>query len=59
MTLNAVLLGAILLVMVGGGILLYRVLVAITKLLEEVLNILDEINHKLPSSRLLTSLLSI
>ena len=52
MTLTAVLLGAILLAMVCGGIFLYRMLVAITKLLEEI-------NRKLPSSRLLTTLLSI
>jgi len=52
MTLTAVLLGAILLVMVCGGIFLHRVLVAIRKLLEDI-------NGKLPSSRLLTTLLSI
>ena len=52
MTLTAVLLGAILLVIVCGGIFLYRLLVAIRKLLEEI-------NGKLPSSRLLTKLLSI
>jgi hypothetical protein len=52
MTLTAVLLGAILLVLGGGGIFLYRVLVAIRKLLEEI-------NGKLPSSRLLTTLLSV
>ncbi len=52
MTLNAVLLGAILLAIVCGGIFLYRVLVAIRKLLEEI-------NAKLPSSPLLTKLLSI
>ena len=48
----AVLLGAILLVIVGGGIFVYRALVAIVKLL-------DEINEKLPSSPLLTRLLSL
>jgi len=52
MTLTAVLLGAILLVIVCGGIFLYRLLVAIRKLLEEI-------NGKLPSSPLLTKLLSI
>jgi len=52
MTLTAVLLGAILLVIVGGGIVLYRVLVAIRKLLERI-------NGKLPSSPLLRTLLSI
>ena len=52
MTLNAVLLGAILFAIVGGGIFLYRVLVAIRKLLAEI-------NGKLPSSPLLTKLLSI
>ncbi len=45
------LLGAVLLVIIGGGIFLYRVLVAIR-------NLLEEINRKLPSSPLLTSLLS-
>jgi hypothetical protein len=44
-------LGAILLVIVCGGIFVYRALVAIRKLLEEI-------NGKLPSSRLLTTLLS-
>jgi hypothetical protein len=52
MTLTSVLLGAILLVIVGCGILLYRVLVVIATLL-------GQINGKLPSSPLLTSLLSI
>ena len=47
----AALLGAILLVIVCGGIFLYRVLVAIR-------NLLEEINRKLPSSPLLTTLLS-
>ena len=51
MTLNAVLLGAILVVIVGGGIVLCRLLVAIRKLLEEI-------TGKLPSSPLLTKLLS-
>jgi len=58
MTLNAILLGAILLVTVVGGVFLYRVLVTMTKLLEEVVQVLGEINHKLPSSGLLASLLS-
>jgi hypothetical protein len=52
MALTAILLGAILLVLMGGGILLYRVLVAIAKLLEQI-------NGKLPCSRLITTLLSI
>jgi len=52
MTITAVLLGAILLVLVGGGMFLYRVLVAIMKLLEQI-------NGKLPSSPLLKALLSI
>jgi len=52
MTLSAVLLGVILVVIVCGGIFLYRVLVAIRKLLEEI-------NGKLPSSPLLTTLLSL
>ena len=47
----AALLGAILMVVVCGGIFLYGVLVAIRKLLEEI-------NGKLPSSPLLTTLLS-
>ena len=47
-----VLLGAILLVLVGGGISLYRALLAIAKLLAEI-------NGKLPSSPLLTTLLSL
>jgi hypothetical protein len=47
----AVLLGAILLVIFCGGIFLYQTLVAIRKLLEEI-------NGKLPSSPLLTRLLS-
>jgi hypothetical protein len=52
MTLMAVLLGAILMVMLGGGICLYRVLVTIMKSL-------DEINGKMPTAPLLKSLLSI
>jgi len=52
MTLVVVLLGAILIAIVGGGISLYRVLVAIMKSL-------DEINQKLPMAPLLKSLLSI
>ncbi len=52
MTLTVALLGAILLAIVCGGILLYRVLVAISKLLEQI-------NGKLPSSGFITSLLSI
>jgi hypothetical protein len=44
----AVLLGTILLSIVCGGIFLYRVLVAIRKLL-------DEINAKLPSSVLVST----
>jgi len=48
----AVLLGAILLVIICRGIFLYRVLVAIR-------NLLEEINRKLPSSPLLTTLLSL
>ena len=51
-TVTAVLLGAILLVIICGGIFLYRVLVAIR-------NLLEEINRKLPSSPLLTTLLSL
>ena len=52
MILTAVLLGAILLVLAGGGIFLYRVLAAIKELLEKI-------NGKLPESGLITSLLSI
>ncbi len=52
MTLTAVLLGAILLVLVCGGVFIYRVLLAIVSLLEQI-------NGKLPSSGLITSLLSI
>ena len=52
MTLTAVLLGAILLAIACGGIFLYRILVAIKELLEQI-------NGKLPSSGLITSLLSI
>jgi hypothetical protein len=59
MTLNPVLLGAILFAIVGGGIFLYRVLLAITKLLEAVIMVLEQTNSKLLSSPLLTRLLSI
>jgi len=52
MTLTAALLGAILLIIVCGGIFIYRALVAIVRLLEQI-------NGKLPSSGLITSLLSI
>ena len=52
MTLTAALLGAILLVIVCGGIFLYRVLAAIRRLLEQI-------NGKLPSSGIISSLLSI
>lgn len=48
----AVLIGAILLVIVCGGVFLYRALTAIR-------NLLEEINRKLPSSPLLTTLLSL
>lgn len=48
MILAAALLGAILLVIGCGGIFLYRVLVEVKKLLEEI-------NAKLPSSPLLTN----
>jgi hypothetical protein len=48
---TAVLLGAILLAIVAGGIFIYRALAAVVRLL-------DEINEKLPSSPLLTKLLS-
>ena len=49
---TAILLAAILLVMAGGGIFIYRALVAIVKLLESI-------DGKLPSSRLLSTLLSL
>ena len=52
MTLTAVLLGAILLAIVGGGIFVYRALAAIVGLLEQI-------NGQLPSPGLLSSLLSI
>ena len=52
MTLTAALLGAILLVLGCGGIFVYRALMAIVRLLEQI-------NGKLPSSGLVTSLLSI
>ncbi len=58
----ALLLAAILLVIVCGGIFVYRALLAIVKLLEEIsgkLDSLPEISGKLPSSRLLTTLLSL
>ena len=48
---TAILLGAILLVMAGGGIFIYRALLEIVKLLEAI-------NGKLPAPGLLTSLLS-
>jgi hypothetical protein len=51
MTLIAALLGAILLVLVGGGMFLYRVLVVIAKLLAQF-------KGKLPSSPLLRTLRS-
>ena len=51
-TLTVALLGAILLALVCGGILLYRVLVAIRELLVQI-------NGKLPSSGIINSLLSI
>ena len=52
MTLTVALLGAILLVLAGGGIFVYRALLAIVRLLEQI-------NGKLPSSGFITSLLSI
>jgi len=52
MTLTAALLGAILLVIVGGGIYVYRALLAIVRLLEQI-------NGKLPTPGLITSVLSI
>jgi len=52
MTLIAVVLGAMLLAIVCGGIFIYRALLAIIKLLEQI-------NGKLPSPGLVTSLLSI
>ena len=51
MTLTAILLGAILLALVGGGIFVYRALLAVVRLLEQI-------NGKLPSRGLVTSLLS-
>jgi hypothetical protein len=51
MTLTAALLGAILLAIVGGGILVYRALLAIVRLLEQI-------NGKLPSPGFVSSLLS-
>jgi hypothetical protein len=52
MTLTAVLLALILLVIVGAGIFLYRILIVIACLLEEI-------NRKLPHSGLIAKLLSI
>jgi len=52
MTLTAALLSTILLAIVGGGIFVYRALLAIVRLLEQI-------NGKLPSSGIITSLLSI
>jgi hypothetical protein len=52
MTLTAALLGAVLLVLVCGGIFIYRALLAIVRSLEQI-------NGKLPSAGLITSLLSI
>jgi hypothetical protein len=51
MTLTAALLGGILLAIVGGGILVYRALLAIVRLLEQI-------NGKLPSPGFVSSLLS-
>lgn len=58
MSLTAVLLGAILLILICGGILLYRVLLAMIRMLDSIIKLLDEIDRKLPSSGLLTTLLS-
>ena len=52
MTLTAALLGAILVAIVWGGIFLYRALLAVVRLLEEM-------NGKLPLSGFISSLLSI
>jgi len=52
MTLTAVLLGAILLAIVVGGTYMYRALLAIVRLLEQI-------NGKLPSPGIVSSLLSI
>ena len=52
MTLTAVLLSAILLAIVGGGVFIYRALLAIVRLLEQI-------NGKLPSPGIVSSLLSI
>jgi len=52
MTLTAVLLGAILLAIAGGGIYIYRALLEIVRLLEQI-------NGKVPAPGLITSLLSI
>ena len=54
MTLTAVLLAAILLVIIGGGIFVYRALVAIVKLLEQINGKLpspDSLPHSYPSDR--------
>ncbi len=59
MTVTAALLGATLLVIACGGIFVYRALLAIVRLLEQINRQLEQINGKLPSSGLLTSLLSI
>ncbi len=52
MSLTAVLLGAILLVMLCGGVFIYRALLAIVSLLEQI-------SAKLPVPGIVTSLLSI
>jgi len=52
MTLTAALLGSILLAIVCGGIYIYRALLAIVRLLEQI-------NGKLPAPGIVTSLLSI
>ena len=52
MTLTAALLGSILLAIVCGGIYIYRALLAIVSLLEQI-------NGKLPAPGIVTSLLSI
>ena len=59
MTLTAALLGAILLVVACGGIFVYRALLAIVRLLEQINRQLMQINGNIPSSGLITSLLSI
>ena len=58
----ALLIGATLLVMICGGTFVYRALLAIIRLLQEIsgqLESLPEISAKLPSSRLLNTLLSL